>query len=50
MIEWPEAIVTTESTLEVTSDAEAFDVTIRLKVRDGDSEIADRAWHRRLPR
>ncbi len=50
VIEWPEAIVTTESTLEVTSDAEAFDVTIRLKVRDGDSEIADRAWHRRLPR
>ena len=50
VIEWPEATVTTESTLEVTSDAEAFDVTIRLRVRDGDDEIADRRWHRRLPR
>jgi hypothetical protein len=49
-IEWPEASVSSESSLEVRSDAQAFEVTIRLRVCDGDDEIADRTWHRRLPR
>ena len=35
-IEWPEGRARTESTLEVRSDEAAFDVTIRLRVWDGD--------------
>jgi hypothetical protein len=49
-ISWPEVSVSSEASLEVASDAQAFEVTIRLRVCDGDAEIADRTWHRRLPR
>ncbi len=49
-IEWPEATVRTESTLSVVSDATEFDVTIELRVWDGDDQIADRRWTRRLSR
>jgi hypothetical protein len=49
-IAWPESHARTESTLDVRSDEAAFDVTIRLRVWDGDDEIADREWRTTLPR
>jgi predicted acyl esterase len=49
-ITWPEATVRTESTVEVTSDAERFEVTITLGVWDGDHQIADKSWHRTFAR
>jgi hypothetical protein len=49
-IAWPEASARTESTLDVRSDEHAFDVTLRLRVWDGDGEIADREWRTTLPR
>jgi hypothetical protein len=50
LIEWPEGSARTEATLEVTSDADTFEVTMRLRVHDGDDELADRTWHMSLPR
>jgi hypothetical protein len=49
-IDWPEGRARTESTLEVRSDEATFDVTVRLRVWDGDEEIADREWRATLPR
>jgi hypothetical protein len=49
-IQWPEGRAHTESTLEARSDEATFDVTIRLRVWDGDEQIADRAWHTTVPR
>jgi hypothetical protein len=49
-IEWPDACVRTESTLDMRSDEHTFDVTIRLRVWDGEDEIADRSWHVTHPR
>jgi predicted acyl esterase len=49
-IGWPEGRARTESTLEVRSDEATFDVTMRLRVWDGDDEIADREWRTTLPR
>jgi predicted acyl esterase len=49
-IEWPGVRATTESTLEVRSDAATLDVTIRLRVWDGDDVLADREWHSTFPR
>jgi hypothetical protein len=49
-IEWPEGRARTESTLDVRSNEAALDVTIRLRVWDGDDEIADREWQTTLPR
>jgi len=49
-IEWPEGSARSESTLEVRSDEIAFDVSLRLRVWDGDDEIADREWRTTLPR
>jgi uncharacterized protein len=49
-IEWPEGSARTESTLEVTSDEKVFEVTIGLRVWDGEDEIADRVWRTTLPR
>jgi predicted acyl esterase len=47
---WPEASVRTEATLAVESDEHGFDVTIDLRVWDGDEQIAERRWTRQLPR
>jgi hypothetical protein len=47
---WPEASVRTEATLAVESDEHGFDVTIDLRVWDGDEPIAERRWTRQLPR
>jgi predicted acyl esterase len=49
-IEWPEGRARTESTLDVRSDEATLTVTIRLRVWDGDDEIADREWRTTLPR
>ena len=50
VIAWPEATARTEATLQVVSDEEAFDVTIELCVWDGDDQIGERRWTRRLTR
>jgi hypothetical protein len=34
----------------VRSDETSFDVTIRLRVWDGDEQIADREWRTTIPR
>ena len=47
---WPEATVSTRSTLEVRAGAEHFDVAVVLQVREGDDLVAERRWHRRIAR
>ncbi len=47
---WPEATVSTRSTLEVRAGAEHFDVAIVLQVREGDDLVAERRWDRRIAR
>ncbi len=47
---WPEATVTSRSTLSITSDERFFDVEIGVVVHDGTDEIADRRWAFRVPR
>ena len=49
-VEWPEATVTTRATLDVTADAEAFAVTVRLVAREGEDVVGEREWQRRFPR
>ncbi|MEZ5250194.1 MAG: CocE/NonD family hydrolase [Ilumatobacteraceae bacterium] len=49
-IVWPEATVRTESTLEMTSDAEAWHARIELRVWDGDELIAERTFTTEGPR
>lgn len=49
-IDWPEGVVRTEASLDVRSDESVFDVTLRLRVWDGDDEIADREWRMTPPR
>ena len=49
-IEWPEVTAHAEATLEVVSDARAFDVTLGLRVAEGDRTLADRTWRIELPR
>jgi hypothetical protein len=49
-IEWPEVTARAEATLEIVSDGQAFDVTLGLRVADGDETFADREWSVRLPR
>ncbi len=49
-LSWPEAAVSTRSTLDVRIDAEAYDVTIGLEVTDGDRTVGSRRWQRRIPR
>jgi predicted acyl esterase len=49
-IQWPEGRARAESTLDVRSDETSFDVTIRLRVWDGDEQIADREWRTTIPR
>ena len=47
---WPEATVRTESRVHVRSDASGFDLSVELRAWDGDQQVADRRWDRRLPR
>jgi predicted acyl esterase len=49
-IEWPEASVRTEASLDMRSDETQYDVRLRLRVWDGDEEIADREWRTTLTR
>jgi predicted acyl esterase len=49
-LSFPEAVCTTEATLEVTSDSDAFDVTIHLTVEHDGVQIAERHWHERFGR
>jgi hypothetical protein len=49
-LSFPEAVCTTEATLEVTSDSEAFDVSIHLTVEHDGVQIAERHWHERFGR
>jgi len=49
-VEWPEATVATQATLDMTADAEAFDVTVRLVAREGEEVVGQREWRRRIPR
>ncbi len=49
-IEWPEATARSEVTLDITSDASAFQLAIDLHVWDGDTEIAHKVWRRSIPR
>jgi hypothetical protein len=49
-LSFPEAVCTTEATLEVTSDSDAFDVSIHLTVEHDGVQIAERRWHERFPR
>jgi hypothetical protein len=43
-------VCATEATLEVTSDSEAFEVSIHLTVDHDGTQIAERHWHERFPR
>lgn len=46
-VEWPEARIRTEATLDVVSDGDGLRTEIRLRVWDGDIEIAERRWSTR---
>ena len=49
-IRWPEATVSTRSTLDVRISADCYEATIALEAREGDNFFAARHWHRRFPR
>jgi hypothetical protein len=49
-IEWPEGRCETESTLSVTSDAEAYQVELALVTRLDGEPFATRNWSERIPR
>lgn len=49
-ITWPEAHVTSTSTLSVVADDSHYDVSIKLVATEGDEVVATREWHERLPR
>jgi hypothetical protein len=49
-IEWPEVSATAEATLDIVSDGRAFDVSLGLRVSDGDRTLAARAWRIEVPR
>ncbi len=49
-IDWPEAAVRTEASLDIRSDERAFDIAVRLRVWEGDDSIAEREWRTTLPR
>ncbi|HZJ07096.1 MAG TPA: CocE/NonD family hydrolase [Nocardioidaceae bacterium] len=49
-LSWPDATVSTRSTLDVRVDAEAYEVTIVLEAREGDRVVGERRWQRRFPR
>ena len=49
-IEWPEATVVSESRLSLTSDRDAFHLTLELDVGEGDKKRWSRRWKRTYPR
>jgi hypothetical protein len=49
-LSWPEVTVSTHATLDVTADADAYDVRVNLEAREGDALVDERHWQRRIPR
>ncbi len=49
-IAWPEATVTTRSSLDVLVGPDVYDVTIELEAREGAETLTRRRWQRRVPR
>ena len=49
-VDWPEATVSTRSTLDVRVDEQAYEVDITLDVRDSGEAFAERRWHRHIAR
>ena len=49
-VEWPEATVASSARLDLRVDADAFEVQLELKAREGDELRWARSWHRRIPR
>jgi predicted acyl esterase len=49
-IDWPDAAVSTESTLDLIATRQAYDITIELTAREGHEVVATRRWHEVVPR
>lgn len=49
-LDWPEASVRSESRTTLRSDPESWHLTIELDAFEGDDQIAERRWERRVPR
>jgi predicted acyl esterase len=49
-LSWPEATVSTRSTLDVRVEPDGYEVTVALTAAEGGSVVAERRWERRIPR
>jgi putative CocE/NonD family hydrolase len=49
-VDWPEAQISTSSHLDLRADADSYDVSVTLRAERDGALVAERAWHRTIPR